>query len=498
MDTKPMGMAGLAPTVLVSARTSEAGGNPEAEKYARMWATAEYRRHAPGELLAPLFLQVARPPRGAEVLDIGCGTGRGAWMLAQLGGLRVTMLDFVEGCLDPEVAQACATPTHGLRFVRHDIEQPFPVAARYGYCVDVMEHIPEARVPQVLGHILSACQHVFFSIATLPDRCGALIGERLHLTVRPAAWWAEQLARHQAVIHWSDQDEGAYRCYVSAWASGREVVESGRLNETEQAIRANVAENIRPEHGWRQIHPAGTNDLEVAILGGGPSLNAFEADIRAQQARGVKLVTLNGAYHWARERGLWPVTQIVVDARPFNARFTHPPDPRCLYLIASQCHPSVLAGLPQDRTYLYHTLSALVRDLLDARYGPGGWHPIPGGSTVLLRAIPLLRLLGYRRFHLYGCDSCLGPEDQHHAFAQPENDSPTVVPVLVNRGERVFRCMPWMVAQAQEFLDLIRAIGDVIELAVYGDGLLAYLLQTAADDDPVRLGAPDVGGGEAS
>ncbi len=62
----------------------------------------EYRVVAPGEHLAQQFLAQARPRKGASVIDFGCGTGRGALMLAVLGGLNVTMVDFARNCLDDE------------------------------------------------------------------------------------------------------------------------------------------------------------------------------------------------------------------------------------------------------------------------------------------------------------------------------------------------------------------------------------------------------------
>jgi SAM-dependent methyltransferase len=465
-----VGMVGAPPGVAIGA------GNPEAAKYGALWAMPEYRKVAPGEALASVFLAQARPRRGAEVIDFGCGTGRGALMLALLGGLRVTMVDFVRNCLDPELEAALTTQAHALTFVKADLEQPLPVAAEYGFCTDVMEHIPEDRVGRVLDHILKAARHVFFAIATTDDTCGDLIGERLHLTVQPYSWWLRQLNERDAVIHWSREDEGRCLFYVSAWRTGRDVVKTGVLNVEESIVRANVQHNIA--QGWAQVHPHPSNDQEVMILGGGPSLAASLDDIRAKQAAGVKVVTLNGAYGWARAQDIWPVNQVMVDARAFNARFVQPIDPACQYFIASQCDPSVLAGLPKDRTYLFHTMTGLITDLLDAQYGPI-WHSIPGGSTALLRAIPLLRMLGFSRFHLYGCDSCL-MGDAHHAYAQPENDSPAIFPVTTNPGGRVFYCHGWHVSQAQEFLDLIRMLGDVIEVAIYGDGLLAYLLQTGA------------------
>ena len=463
-------MQGHAPTPTI------APGNPEAQKYGRLWAMPEYRTVAPGEALAQEFLAQARPKPGAEVIDFGCGTGRGALMLALLGRCTVTMVDFVRNCLDPEIEQALTTQAHALKFIKADLEQPLPVAAEYGFCTDVMEHIPEDKVGRVLDHILKAARHVFFSIATTEDRCGDLIGERLHLTVQPYSWWLRQLNERDAVIHWSREDAGGCCFYVSAWRTGREIVGTGVLNVEEAAVRANVAHNIA--QGWQQVHPHPSNDLECLILGGGPSLDQFTEEIRAKHAAGAKVITLNGTYQWAHARGIWPVNQVMVDARPFNARFVQPIDPACLYFIASQCHPSVLEGLPPARTYLFHTMSGLVRDLLDAQYG-SVWHAIPGGSTALLRAIPLMRMLGFSKFHLYGCDSCL-MDGAHHAYAQPENDSPAVFPVTTNPGGRVFSCHGWMVSQAQELLDMIRMLGDVIELEIHGDGLLAYLLTTGA------------------
>ena len=69
--------------------------------------------------------------------------------------------------------------------------------------------------------------------------------------------------------------------------------------------------------------------------------------------------------------------------------------------------------------------------------------------------------------------------DEHHAYPQAENDSSVPVPVTV--GGRIFYCHPWMVSQAEEMMGLIRMLGDEIELEIYGDGLLAHILKTAAD-----------------
>lgn len=479
MSTAQTGMEGAPPVVTITPV------NPEASKYTRVWESPEYRKLAPGEHLAPLFLATAKPPAGSHVIDFGCGTGRGAMMIAMLGGCRVTMLDFARNCLDPEVAQACTTQPGVFQFIKHDLETPLRLYARYGYCTDVMEHIPPDKVRPVLRHILDSAQHVFFAIATQPDRMGQpLIGEPLHLTVQSAQWWLAELAEMGAVVLASDSDAERVWLYVTSWMTGRQVAEGGRLNIAEEALRANVEHNL--QQGWAQVVPHPTNNEECMILGGGPTLSQFTDEIHAKRAAGVKLITLNGAYNWALEHGLTPSATMVADARPFNARFTHPVVDGCKYFIGSHCDPSVLAGLPPARTLLWHMNPELVRDLL-TKYLPEGSFCIPGGSTVLLRAIPLLRMLGFRRFHLYGCDSCLmGEELAHHAFPQPENNGGIVIPVVVNSSvasDRVFHCAPWMVSQAEEFLEIVRRMGETFELEIHGDGLLAYLLDTAATLD---------------
>lgn len=474
MTTGFVGFLGHAPKVDIAPDADLQRRLAERAKYEKMWAFEQYREVAPGESAATLFLSQARPKAGSEVIDFGAGTGRGALMLALLGGCKVTMLDFAENCLDEDVRNALTTQSHVLSFQLHDLNRPAKVSAQYGYCTDVMEHIPPQDVDRVLRNILKAAQHVFFQISCTDDVCGALIGEPLHLSVHPYAWWLNKLQELDCTIHWSRDDGHTCMFYVTAWSTGTAVVDIGTLNTTEEQILANVKANLAG--GWNEVAPHPANSVEVMILGGGPSLNEYIDDIREKRAAGVKLITLNGTYNWALEHGLTPSAQIMVDAREFNARFTKPVVDDCKYLIASQCHPSVLEGLPKDRTLLWHTTMHTLRDTINEAREL--WYGVPGGSTVMLRAIPLLRMLGFKRFHLYGFDSCLMGKD-HHAYAQPENDSEVVIDTIV--GGRVFKCHPWQIAQAQEFMDLIKFLGDEIELEVYGDGLINHILRTGAE-----------------
>lgn len=482
-------MFGTAPEV----RIAKAAPITEQRKYERMWEKKEYRIVSPGENIAQLFLAQAKPKQGATVLDLGCGTGRGSLALALFGGMNVTMLDFAANCLDDDIRPMLETQKHVMRFQQADLTKKLPANAEYGFCTDVMEHIPPEDVDKVLNNALAACQHVFFQISTVDDVCGALIGHPLHLTVKPYEWWLKKFQERECVVHWSKDFGNACAFYVTAWQDGQKLVDIGVLNVPDAEVVNNVKHNIWYNHRdnfnepdapdapkgdercWKQVVPHETNNLEVMILGGGPSLGKYEAEIKQKRAEGVKLITLNGSYNWALEHGLIPSAQIMVDARQFNARFTKPVVEDCVYLISSQCHPDVLEGLPREKTYLWHTTADGVKDILNDRYEK--WWHVPGGSTVLLRAIPLMRMLGYKQFHLYGCDSCL-MDTGHHAYEQAENDTDRVMPVTV--GGRVFQCTPWMAAQAQEFMALIKYLGNEIEIATYGDGLLNHIMEAGA------------------
>jgi 2-polyprenyl-3-methyl-5-hydroxy-6-metoxy-1,4-benzoquinol methylase len=400
----------------------------EKDLYKMMWERPEYRVVAPGENIAHEFLKQAKPKPGATVLDLGCGTGRGGLNLAFFGGMDVTMVDFAGNCLDADIVPMLETQKHAIRFVEADLSEPLPVKAAYGYCTDVMEHIRPHHVDRVIDNCLAACQHVFFQISTVDDICGVLIGHKLHLSVHPYKWWLQKFKEKDCVIHWSQETENTCLFYVSNWLSGTDVVDAGVVNTENEQIKKNVAHNIK--QGFLQVEPHPTNDIEVMIVGGGPSLPQHIEKIKELRHNGVKLITINNAYKWCLDNGLTPSAMVMVDAREFNARFIESVVEDCKYFIASQCHPSVFEGLPKDRTYIWHTQAEMLREMLDKQYKQ--WWPIPGGSTVLLRAIPLFRTLGFKRFHLFGCDSCLGEDNKHHAYKQVENDGQLVMPVNVS------------------------------------------------------------------
>lgn len=155
----------------------------EVEKYRRIWERKEYRRFSPGLEAAPRAFRHMDPDE--TLYDLGCGTGRaGVWFAKQ--GMDVVLVDFAPSAVE----------TEALPFVEACLWEMNLPPRDWGFCADVMEHIPESHVDEVLKRISSACRAAYFQIHCENDGCGKLIGETLHLTVNPPSWWIEKLGEH--------------------------------------------------------------------------------------------------------------------------------------------------------------------------------------------------------------------------------------------------------------------------------------------------------------
>ncbi|HET7377390.1 MAG TPA: 6-hydroxymethylpterin diphosphokinase MptE-like protein [Anaerolineae bacterium] len=255
-------------------------------------------------------------------------------------------------------------------------------------------------------------------------------------------------------------------------------------NVTDDVILQQVARNIKRR--LPQAKPYLSNDVEVALVCGGPSLAQTELELVQAWWNGAKVVCVNGSYQWCIERNIKPSAVVMLDAREFNKRFVATAVPGCRYLLASQCHPASFDLVEGRDVTIWHACSAgkPELDLLKAHYGEE-CYPVTLGTTVAIRAISLLRMLGFQSFDIFGLDSCwLG--DRHHAYAQNENDNDKYIETWLRpRGRddlaQRFYCAPWMMQQAEDFQRLIVERGDRFRLHVRGDGLIATMMKIAAE-----------------
>lgn len=154
----------------------------EARKYCDMWSFGEYRAFAPGEG----YVDRALPYIRGKVIDFGCGTGRPAQKLKDKG-LDVLAIDHAHNCLDEDI---------DVDFMIANLWDLPVVKGDFGFCTDVMEHIPPEKVDDVLSGISRCVDEAFFAIHTDHDAMGELIGEPLHLTVHDADWWSAKMHEH--------------------------------------------------------------------------------------------------------------------------------------------------------------------------------------------------------------------------------------------------------------------------------------------------------------
>lgn len=269
--------------------------------------------------------------------------------------------------------------------------------------------------------------------------------------------------------------------------------ESG-CNTTDEVLLAQAAHNIR--RGLPQVFPHKPNETTAILVCGGPSLASTEKELAKAVWEGGKIFAVNGAYQWCIDHNLRPSAAIMLDAREFNSRFIQEPVDGCKYILASECHPSTFDICKGRDTLIWHACSAgdAGYEMLKEFYF-GRVHPVTLGTTVGIRAISLIRMLGFTSIDIFGLDSCW-LDDTHHAYGQPENNKDLRIPVWLRPQDRDdkasrFECAPWMMKQFEDFLQLVRERGDMFQLNVRGPGLIATALRTGFEiftDEGASLG----------
>lgn len=222
------------------------------------------------------------------------------------------------------------------------------------------------------------------------------------------------------------------------------------------------------------------NDEQVCIVGGSPSLAAQVEHLLWRQSMKHQIWALNGSFDYLIGNGIKPTAHFLVDARPGNVKFVQNPLVGVKYYIASQCDPSIFKALEGYDVTIFHChtdgVQELLGDVKDKTVALLG-----GGTTVAMKAALIAELLGYRKIHLFGLDSCYAGE-KHHAYEQTMNDADRVITAVY--GNRKFKLAPWMVGQAQDFIEFLERFTGILTVA--GNGLLAHIAhsgipETAAD-----------------
>lgn len=204
----------------------------------------------------------------------------------------------------------------------------------------------------------------------------------------------------------------------------------------------------------------------VAVLvAPGPSVKGFLPSIKRHRLNGDAIIAITSAHDWLMENGIVPDYAVAIDPLPEQKRWFSRKNDQTRYMVGSQCHPDTFEHLADCHTILWH---------LYVRQGqtyPPNADLITGGTTAGLRAINLFYALGFRKFVLYGYDSCL-KDGQLRTNGTDNGDK--VIEVIV--GGEAFLTTPPMAAQAAEFQNLFQCMPD-IDIWSHGRGIITKILE---------------------
>lgn len=171
----------------------------EREKYEAVWAHAPYREQSDGEPACAWAVRTMACQEGDTIIDWGCGKGICTDLLQRMG-LKATGFDIAPNCLDHDLAKIIPLVVGTMW------NPPAGLAAMYGFCTDVLEHIPPEHLKSVLDVLVArssiAC---FIQLDTFPDLSGPRMKppRTLHLSLHSPQWWKRELEARWRVVSMS-------------------------------------------------------------------------------------------------------------------------------------------------------------------------------------------------------------------------------------------------------------------------------------------------------
>ncbi len=244
-------------------------------------------------------------------------------------------------------------------------------------------------------------------------------------------------------------------------------------NVADEVLYSNIRKTV--ERGTPVIEAKAPHERIAVLVGGGPSAEDELSTIRwRHMVKGHTIFALNGAGLWLQDEGIQPDAVIVLDARPHNVKFLQGLRRQTMLYLASQCDETLFHEGRKHEIIAWHPTmggQSGVKEERDTIF-------IGGSTTVGMRALRLVHVLGYRAVHLFGYDSSFRDGDAH-AYDQAENANDRPRGCVV--GDRAFVSTAWMIRQADDFRMMAPGfMEEGLSIHVHGDGLLPELARQMA------------------
>lgn len=244
-----------------------------------------------------------------------------------------------------------------------------------------------------------------------------------------------------------------------------------------------MMENMRSalSRGLRELKFCKVHDGVLSIASGGPSLRDTYEQLDGYVA------AANGSLGYLLDKGIVPHFCGVMDANAHMADVVAA-DPRVLYLVASNCDPSLfdkLIGAGCDVRLWHPTPDNIAgRNTTDAyavRHDGSGFNllgqeypdsfMIGGGSSIGLRLISIGNVLGFRKFKMHGSDASFRGNETH-AYWDPRWGKWAEGSSIEINGYRTSLNFMHHVTSFANLLEAIQRKGDSVEIEMFGDGLM--------------------------
>ena len=235
-------------------------------------------------------------------------------------------------------------------------------------------------------------------------------------------------------------------------------------------ILANVSYSSRLITSYLQ--PCDPHDMVAVFCSGGPTLmDHLGAILELAKDPSNYILCVKHAHDRLIQAGVVPWGCVLLDPRPHVQDFIENPHPKVNYIVATMCHPTTIDRLvdAKARVLGYNALVGAGEETVL----PPKSYLINGGTTSAVRGISVLHFLGFRKFQLFGYDSC---------YEKPKNLKEKTKTGQQKHYEvasagRKFWTDAELVAQCQDMEKLLE-VAPMLDIEVFGDGLLQHIVRT--------------------
>lgn len=210
----------------------------------------------------------------------------------------------------------------------------------------------------------------------------------------------------------------------------------------------------------------------LSIVANGPSARSFDVEMAARwhhagEAALVETLALNGAGQLFVAKGCAPTWWAACDPGEIVAGFLREAPPGTVYLVASQCHPSVFEALKDRDVLLWHLHDEdNYSDLIEGRL------QLLRLSSIGLMAFEIARALGFDNVETWGWDGCLFGQ-RFHATDQPDGKDVVVMHI----GETRFPTTRTFIYEMRGALGYFTRRRGELTAAVNGPGMFGAALR---------------------